>query len=79
MTETNSPSGSFYAMSDDEEGEYNTITSLQSGKGVKLLFSKSKVFVHPTPSAKDNIPGFIALIQQKSEPGALSSDLSTLR
>ena len=25
-----------------------------------------KVYVHPTPSSKDNIPGFIALIQQKS-------------
>lgn len=30
-------------MSDDEEGEYNTITHQESGKGVKLLFSKSKV------------------------------------
>jgi hypothetical protein len=38
-----SPSGSFYAMSDDEEGEYNTITHMETGRGVKLLFSKSKV------------------------------------
>lgn len=38
-----SPTGSFYAMSDDEEGEYNTITHLESGRGVKLLYSKSKV------------------------------------
>ncbi|KAK8110955.1 GTPase-activating protein GYP7 [Apiospora kogelbergensis] len=60
-----SPTGSFVAMSDDEEGEYNTITHTESGRGVKLLFSKSKVYVHPTPSAKDNIPGFIALLQQK--------------
>lgn len=30
-------------MSDDEEGEYNTITHLESGRGVKLLYSKSKV------------------------------------
>lgn len=52
-------------MSDDEEGEYNTITHTESGRGVKLLFSKSKVYVHPTPSAKDNIPGFVALLQQK--------------
>lgn len=37
-----------------------------SGRGVKLLFSKSKVYIHPTPTAKDNIPGFIALIQQKA-------------
>ena len=27
-----------------------------------------KVYVHPTPSAKDNIPGFIALVQQRSNP-----------
>lgn len=38
-----SPSGSFYAMSDDEEGDYDTITHTESGRGVKLLFSKSKV------------------------------------
>lgn len=61
-----SPSASFYDLSDNEEGEYNTIMHSTSGQGVKLLFSKSKVYVHPTPSSKDNIPGFIALIQQKS-------------
>ncbi|CAH0058909.1 unnamed protein product [Clonostachys solani] len=60
-----SPSTSFYAMSDDEEGEYETITHARSGRGVKLLFSKSKVYVHPTPSTKDNIAGYIALLQQK--------------
>ncbi|KAK4968679.1 GTPase activating protein [Elasticomyces elasticus] len=61
-----SPTASFYDMSDDEEGEYSTIRHSKTGKGVKLLYSKSKVYIHPTPSAKDNIPGFIALIQQKS-------------
>ncbi|KOS21355.1 GTPase-activating protein GYP7 [Escovopsis weberi] len=60
-----SPSGSYYAFSDDEEGGYNTITNTGTGKGVKLLFTKSKVYVHPTPSAKDNIPGYMALLQQK--------------
>lgn len=38
-----SPTGSLYAMSDDEEGDYNTITHTETGKGVKLLYSKSKV------------------------------------
>lgn len=52
-------------MSDDEEGDYDTITHTPTDRGVKLLFSKSKVYIHPTPSAKDNIPGFIALWQQK--------------
>ncbi|EEA26881.1 GTPase activating protein [Talaromyces marneffei ATCC 18224] len=60
-----SPSASYYDISDDEEHEYNTIAHSSSGRGVKLLFSKSKVYIHPTPSAKDNIPGFIALLQQK--------------
>ncbi|KAK3906551.1 rab-GTPase-TBC domain-containing protein [Staphylotrichum tortipilum] len=64
-----SPAGSFYAMSDDEEGDYNTITHTETGRGVKLLFSKSKVYVHPTPSARDNIPGYIALLQQKRPRG----------
>ncbi|KAF3069034.1 GTPase-activating protein GYP7 [Daldinia childiae] len=75
-----SPTGSFYAMSDDEEGEYDTITHTETGKGVKLLFSKSKVYVHPTPSSKDNIPGYIALLQQKGHhderPTSSSSNAS---
>ncbi|KAI1256034.1 hypothetical protein MGN70_002194 [Eutypa lata] len=64
-----SPTGSFYAMSDDEEGEYDTITHTETGRGVKLLYSKSKVYIHPTPSAKDNIPGYVALLQQKGPRG----------
>lgn len=85
-----SPSASFYDMSDEEESEYNTISHAKSRKGVRLLFSKSKVravmisavsllltdmetlpgqvYVHPTPSSKDNIPGFIALLQRKPAP-----------
>jgi hypothetical protein len=43
-----SPSASYYDLSDDEEGDYNTITHTSSGRGVKLLFSKSKVCaIHP--------------------------------
>lgn len=30
-------------MSDEEEGDYGTIRHTSTGKGVKLLFSKSKV------------------------------------
>jgi TBC1 domain family member 15 len=40
-----SPSASYYDISDDEESEYNTIAHSSSGRGVKLLFSKSKVFL----------------------------------
>ncbi|OQO00055.1 hypothetical protein B0A48_14258 [Cryoendolithus antarcticus] len=60
-----SPSASFYALSDDEEGDYSTIRHAKSGKGVKLLYAKSKVYVHPSPSAKDNIAGYIAILEQK--------------
>ncbi|KAK3378049.1 rab-GTPase-TBC domain-containing protein [Podospora didyma] len=72
-----SPTGSFYAMSDDEEGDYDTITHTPTGRGVKLLFSKSKVYIHPTPSAKDNIPGYIALLQQKNAPNARPTSSSS--
>ena len=60
-------------MSDDDENGYNTIRHTKTGKGVKLLYTKSKVYVHPTPSAKDNIPGYVALIQQKPEEAAPTS------
>ncbi|KAJ8124335.1 hypothetical protein O1611_g9305 [Lasiodiplodia mahajangana] len=74
-----SPTGSFYAMSDDEEGEYNTITHTETGRGVKLLYSKSKVYIHPTPSAKDNICGYVALLQQKGAPGERPTSSSSQR
>ena len=45
-----SPTASFYDLSDDEEGEYNTIMHSSSGRGVKLLFSKSKVGMTSTSS-----------------------------
>ncbi|KAK9468000.1 rab-GTPase-TBC domain-containing protein [Lipomyces arxii] len=45
--------------------------AMATGKG-KLLFAKSKVYVHPSSSAKDNIPGFIALVRP---PGATDKDI----
>lgn len=36
-----------------------------------------QVYVHPTPSSKDNIPGFIALLQQKPAPTPSSDIAST--
>jgi hypothetical protein len=48
-----SPSNSFYALSDDEEGEYNTIRNEETGRGVKLLFSKSKVSIPQIHSAPE--------------------------
>lgn len=54
-------------MSDEDETEYSTVRHSNTTKGVKLLFAKSKVYVHPTPSAKDNVAGFVSILQQKSE------------
>src|ERR1700761_1874416 len=42
--------------------------TLKSSKSDLIL---TQVYVHPSPSAKDNIPGFIALIQQKSSAGSI--------
>lgn len=64
-----SPSASFYDVSDDEEGEYSSIKRTHSNKGVKLLFAKSKVYVHPSASAKENVAGYIAIVEQKPAPG----------
>lgn len=41
------------------------IMSSQTSSKVQLLFSKSKVYVHPSKSSKDNIPGFLALVRPK--------------
>lgn len=30
----------------------------------RLLYSKSKVYINPTPYARDNIPGFVALVKK---------------
>lgn len=38
-----SPPASLYDLSENDEGGYNTIRHVKSGKGVKLLCSKSKV------------------------------------
>ena len=46
----------------------------------KLTVVNAQVYVHPTPSSKDNIPGYIALLQQKAprneRPSSSSSRLS---
>jgi hypothetical protein len=65
-------------MSDDEESDYNSVRRRSSAsRGVKLLYAKSKVFVHPSPSSKDNIDGFVALYEQKSPSTSSSSAASS--
>lgn len=46
----------------------------------ELLTYEEQVYIHPTPSAKDNIPGYIALLQQKpARPTSSSSTTSASR
>lgn len=53
-----------YSSFDSEAGSAFVI--VMSANRVQLLFSKSKVYVHPTQSAKDNIPGYLALVRPKN-------------
>jgi hypothetical protein len=39
----------------------------------RLLYSKSKVYVNPTPYARDNIPGFVALVKKVCKSGIIYS------
>lgn len=61
-----------------ESLEYHTsepfvmVSSTPLASQVQLIFSKSKVYVHPSTSAKDNIPGFLGLVRPQ---GALDKDI----
>lgn len=59
-------------MSDDEEGGYNTITHMESGRGVKLLFSKSKVRHHSLVT-EDGL-----LFEEEEEEGQIEKDKANL-
>lgn len=39
-------------------------TTCEEDEIYRLLYSKSKVYVNPTAYAKDNIPGFLALVKK---------------
>jgi TBC1 domain family member 15 len=34
------------------------------GRKYRLLYTKSKVYVNPTAYARDNIPGFVAIVKR---------------
>lgn len=36
----------------------------EEDKKYSLLYSKSKVYVHPTAYARDNVPGFVAIVRK---------------
>jgi TBC1 domain family member 15 len=44
--------------------EQEHATQQQDTDQHRLMYSKSKVYVHPTAYSRDNIPGFIALAKQ---------------
>lgn len=54
-----------YSGSSSSSSRPSSSSRLGTAGMVQLLFSKSKVYVHPSSSAKDNIPGFLALVRPK--------------
>ena len=44
----------------------------------RLIYTKSKVYVNPTAYARDNIPGFVAIVKRVRIPFLLSKPLSRL-
>jgi len=64
-------------LSEGDESDYSKLMSIRNERGVKLLFCKSKVYIHPTSSAKDNICGYLALIQQKSSSSTSTNTTNT--
>ena len=51
---------------------HSSSATIGAGAGIeeddrfRLLYSKSKVYVNPTAYARDNIPGFVALVKRVS-------------
>jgi hypothetical protein len=59
------------ASSAEAQGDPLSPTSIDRHEENKyrLLYSKSKVYVNPTAYARDNIPGFVALVKRVSAIG----------
>ncbi len=43
-------------------------TQVQVGAKYRLIYTKSKVYVNPTAYARDNIPGFVAIVKRVRMP-----------
>lgn len=63
-----------------EDSSRNALFDDKDGSQFRLLYSKSKVYVNPTVYARDNIPGFVALVKRVSESHAfrISSNSAVL-
>lgn len=44
---------------------------------VKLLYSKSKVYVHPSGNASDFIPGYLSIIEKVNNCSSLQKNLGS--
>jgi TBC1 domain family member 15 len=58
------------SSSAEAQGEDSSIGGHEEDK-YRLVYSKSKVYVNPTAYARDNIPGFVALVKRVSLVGLL--------
>ncbi|KAG6376375.1 ribosomal protein S21e-domain-containing protein [Boletus reticuloceps] len=52
-------------ISDSDDGDALSASTDEESK-YRLLYSKSKVYVNPTAYARDNIPGFVALVKREA-------------
>lgn len=50
----------------DRTGSSSPPTQSGEEDRYRLVYSKSKVYVNPTAYARDNIPGFVALVKRVS-------------
>lgn len=66
-------------MSDDDDDDDDDTLSTPPDEESKyrLLYSKSKVYVNPTAYARDNIPGFVALVKRVRLRSPLPKDTSS--
>lgn len=47
-----------------DKGTGTTPSGSEEDEKYRLIYSKSKVYVNPTAYARDNIPGFVALVKR---------------
>ncbi|KAF8636690.1 hypothetical protein AX17_003495 [Amanita inopinata Kibby_2008] len=71
MSSSSESDSSFLTTSSDSMVEIQCIgtpdnPSLQDDDKYRLVYSKSKVYVNPTAYARDNIPGFVALVKREA-------------
>lgn len=65
-TQQHQRSASGHSATAGSRGRRSSSNATATGTGsARLLFSKSKVYVHPTKSAKDNIGGYLALVRPR--------------